>query len=192
MNIECQCKFLRNCTINKFIESYRSDSKPNLCEKHKNKYSFYCKDCKKDLCDDCLKEKATDNNTTGNITKHKMHSLINLSFDLDKFKEDNNIYFDKDHDSSKDNLKIILNNILKNYFESPSYRGLKAIKSINEFLKNPYNKKSNLIFKELKKIKSIKQLEENINTPDLIYKIEIDGEKEDISFQLYLVAIFLT
>ena len=144
------------------------------------KYIKYCKDCKKDLCEECLKEISKSNNSTGKIATHKLQ-VVNLSFNFEKFKKNDNIYINKNDGDKKNNLKKIINNTKDNYPESPSFSGYKAINDNIKFLKNHDNIKleENMVNKKLKKIKSIKQLKEDINTPDLIYKIEINNNKED-------------
>lgn len=63
----------------------------------------------------------------------------------------------------------------------PSYYAFKAIKQSKEFL-NSFNKdkvpSTCLKFEELKKINSIRKLGEEISSPELIYKIEIDGSND--------------
>ena len=65
MDVECKCRLIRSCTKDELINKYYSNRKIlNGCERHKNekgenkKYIKYCKDCKVNLCDDCLKEKS--------------------------------------------------------------------------------------------------------------------------------------
>ncbi len=84
MNIECGCKLLKNCTLIEFINKFCS-SKPNefrckLHDKDKSiqKYTKYCQDCKKDLCETCLELKSKYNNDSGKHTAHETHELIDL------------------------------------------------------------------------------------------------------------------
>ena len=173
MNIECGCRFLQNFTFNQFSKNCKkiaTDDKPISCKTHNKTFIKYCKDCKIDLCEDCEKEKAKTNNSTGNVTEHETHDLINL-INVSQTIKKNKIFDIEKYDG--DDIKTMKNiaiNMLKNFDNFPTYRGYKAMKSIVQILMQ-------LRSKSLKKINSIQQLKENITKPHLIYKIEIDGEK---------------
>ena len=62
LNFECDCFEIKNYTIDNFIYDFTITDKEKVekyskCKKHnEKKYSFYCEECKYDLCDECLKE----------------------------------------------------------------------------------------------------------------------------------------
>ena len=161
MDLECKCRLLRNFTLDDLEVSYFSEYKAIFCEKNKDqnennkKFVQYCKDCKIDLCEDCLKEKEKYKNDTGKITVHEVHDLINLSInenEFDEYETNNN-----DPDDIK-NLKGIIFKLLKKYEEYPSYKGYKSLMNAKKILENPVNPESKqlLQIKILKKINSIK------------------------------------
>ena len=168
MTIECGCKLINNCTLQDFINKYSSAelNKNFGCNKHENKkYIMYCKDCKDDLCEECLKTKALYNNDSGKHTEHETHDridLLRINEDIIEIKK----LINKENYEKKINLKNLILNLIEHYDEYPSYNAYKTIKISLEFLSQPA---------ELKKINSIKALKENINFSNLTYKIEIDG-----------------
>ena len=62
INFECNCFKKFNYTIDNFIHDFTITDKDKVekyskCKIHNNKkYKFYCKECKCDLCDECLNE----------------------------------------------------------------------------------------------------------------------------------------
>ena len=189
MSVECKCIYIKVLLIEEFCKKYTSQSKPGGCGKHKDekgknkKYKQYCKDCKEYLCKDCLKEKAEQNNDTGKITKHETHDLIGLlekKKEMEKYKKITSI--NNNYINNKGRLKIIIKNIIDNFDEYPSYHGLKTIKNITKLLENYGNikySKEIIENKILKKITSIKDLKEKINSSNSIYKITIEGDDKD-------------
>jgi len=190
MDIECKCRIIRNCTLDVLINKYYSNSKIiNGCERHKNekgenrKFIKYCKDCKVNLCEECLKVKSKFNNNKNSIKVHETHNLIDLLSIKEEINDEDDLYLiDKNKNDKTYNLKNIIINLRRNYENFPSYNAYKAIKSIIELLKKSDFKTENQIlkFEELKKINSIKSLKENINNSNIIYKIEINGNNEEI------------
>ena len=210
IDIECGCRFFKNCPINEFKR--RKDNDFNFdfdkygCKSHyKNnlneRFVKYCQDCKKDLCKQCLKEIAKYNNDTRKHTTHETHDLIDLNINDKEIEETINLIeslnFEKKSEKNLDpekkylcendeepTIKRLILDLLKCYKERPSYSGYKAIKVSKEFLSHPFKQKieKNLQPEELIKINSIKELKENIKSFDKFYKIIIEGEetKEEI------------
>lgn len=189
INLECGCKFITNCEFKEFIKDHCSEISVNYgCKKHNKetiikKYIYYCKDCKEDLCQECLKEIADDINE-GNRKKHDTHSLIDLLDIKQEMEEINKLLeIKKDNEIGiADKVKNLILNLLNHYEKNPTYNAYKSIKKSNKFLNQPKNK----IIKygesvEFKKINSINELNENLKSPATIckiYKIEIDFKKD--------------
>lgn len=166
MDLECKCRLLRNYRLEDLGVGYFSKNKSIFCEKHKDqngknkKFTHYCKDCKIDLCEDCLEEKEKYKNDTGNIKEHEVHDLINLSNIKDELEQN---YIIENGEGVENNLKNLIIKLLDRFDESPSYKGYKSLKNAKEFLANPCNTKLEEILKsiQLKKINSMKELKEN-------------------------------
>ena len=191
INLECGCKFMTICDLEKFITTYCSQIKVNFgCKKHtkeniikKNKY--YCKDCKEDLCEECLEEIAKDIND-GKRKKHDTHTLIDL-LDIKQEKEEINKFIEMEKDKEKpkisENVQKLLLNLINHYEEKPAYNAYKSIKKAKKFLNKLKDVKKFGEPEEFKKINSINELKENLKFPDKIYKIEIDGKKDKESLE---------
>ena len=184
---ECRCKLIKNCTLVNFIKKH---SVPNGntfgCKFHNyKKYIYYCKDCKFNLCEDCLKTKSKYNNKTGKHTKHETHTKIKLSKNRKTIKFISKALKNLSNKSYKNNNIInLISNLNQNYKEFKSYNAYKTLKNAAKFLKNlkkisplSIDEGFELKYEELIKINSIEELRKNINKSNLIYKIEINGEK---------------
>ena len=197
MTIECGCKLINNCTLQDFINKYSSAelNKNFGCNKHENKkYIMYCKDCKYDLCEECLKEIAEYNNDTGKQTTHETHNLIdllNMKTKIEKVEKQLES-FGRNFSNDKYSIKLLLLNLFKHYDESPNYYAYLTIIKANTFLDNlvPIQDEE-LESEEFIKINYIQELRQKINDSKKIYKIEIDGKKkENISEILDNLDIF--
>ena len=190
ISAECGCKIHKNDTLNNFINNHavRGKKREFGCDEHNHKkYLMYCKDCKCNLCEDCLLEKSKFNNDNGKHTKHETHTKVDLASIKTKFGELEDIIqnvqkmgkFDK---SNK--ILYLINNLISHYDEVTSYSVYKTLENTEKFLlsnmNNTINQKSgknDKKYEELNKISSIKQLNNLINSPQSIYKIKINGEK---------------
>ena len=191
MNIECGCKFIKYCTTIQFLKNFKAKPVRICCITHKagniNKsFIKYCKDCKINLCEDCLKEEAIFNNSEGYIKIHETHEIIDLLDNKKDIEETKKLISDNEN-INRFNKKHLIINLVNNYEKCPSYYAYKTIKMLNKFITT---EKSNKIlpellekkeFEELIIIHSIKNLKEKIekNKSKLIYKIVIDGNKEN-------------
>ena len=184
MNLECSCKLTKNCTFDDFLSKFCSSEVPNLgCKIHTNSeneqkiFIKYCKDCKVDLCEECLNAIGLYNNDTGKHTAHELHDLIDLLDNKNDIEETKNLLLDLKLENN--NIKNLILNLLENYEKSPSYKAYKTILISKNFLKNNNNINivEDLKFEEFKIINSIKSLKENINSSNSIYKIQIDGNR---------------
>ena len=57
VNATCKCSYIINFFIDDYLKQVITDKikLDNLiCNIHKKKYDFYCHDCNKDLCEDCI------------------------------------------------------------------------------------------------------------------------------------------
>ena len=200
MQIECNCRFVRNCKVLQFIEKYSSKDLSKIgCQIHKKnneikKYVKYCKDCKENLCEECLKEIAEYNNDTGKQTTHETHNLIdllNMKTKIEKVEKQLES-FGRNFSNDKYSIKLLLLNLFKHYDESPNYYAYLTIIKANTFLDNlvPIQDEE-LESEEFIKINYIQELRQKINDSKKIYKIEIDGKKkENISEILDNLDIF--
>jgi len=89
---ECRCKYIYNCTPSYFIQKYlytgNGEKASSFCKSHfGHSIIKYCWDCKKNLCEECLKVPSTHNNDTGIHKKHETHTLIDLKKDVKNTKK---------------------------------------------------------------------------------------------------------
>ena len=187
INLECRCKFITCCKLSEFIKEHCSKIPNNFgCKNHENiKNIYYCKDCKIDLCKECLKAKAKDV-SDGKRKMHDTHTLVDL-LDIKQEMEEIKKFVEMENDDNEihhigSNVKKLILNLINHYDENPTYNAYKSIKKAKKFLNQPKDK---IImcgeYAEFKKINSINELEENLKSPEQIskiYKIEIDGTGE--------------
>ena len=72
LTINCECGYNSTILLSEYNEKISSNKRSlvNLCKQHRYKsFSHFCCDCKKNLCDDCLK-------------LHSEHNLVNLNEEL--------------------------------------------------------------------------------------------------------------
>ena len=147
----------------------------------------YCLTCKIDVCEKCLVEKDIYDNDTGIHTRHETHTLIDL---LDVKKEIIEIKNNLIHDGKlkeDENIKRLLDNLIKEYNDFPTYNGYKTIKKILKKLPFKESKNEGLNLDTLYIVKTLELLKEKIDNPKSIYKISINGEKtKEIMEDLFL------
>ena len=186
MTVECGCKLIKNCTLNEFITKYCSSELINYgCKIHyeENKpknFIKYCKDCKVDLCQDCLNSKGLYNNDTGKHKAHEVHDLIDLLDNKNEIEDIKNLLKSLNNEDNNKNdisIKNLIIALVDNYEKSPSYYAYKTIKIIKKFIMEigSKNSENTLQSQELKIINSIQSLKENINFSNVIYKIQVYG-----------------
>ena len=132
-------------------------------------------------------EKAIFDNDSGIHTRHETHTLIDL---LDVKKEIIEIKNNLIHDGKlkdDENIKRLLDNLIKEYNDFPTYNGYKTIKKILKKLPFKESKNEGLNLETLYIVKTLELLKEKIDNPKSIYKISINGEKtNEIMEDLYL------
>ena len=184
IKFECNCFEIDNYTIDNFIHDYTITDKEKVekyskCKYHDKKYTYYCEECKNDLCDECLEETKIYKSIQKIIKKHETHPKIKLETKINE--EVNNI---------KPALKIIKGNLPNGF--SDFRKILNLIKdiimenkdffcyNIYKSLINIHNYLSNFKYPVIKKkikITTIKEIKENINKGDDISSIKIINQK---------------
>ena len=183
---ECRCKYIYNCTPSYFIQNYlytgNEEKAISFCKSHfGHSIIKYCWDCKKNLCEECLKVLSIHNNVSGIHKKHETHTLIDLKKDVKKYEEEvKKILAQNEVIDDRNNLKFIIECLIKNYEEFPTYGGYKTLKKLSKGLILNESTANDLEPKEFVKINSIKELKnylENKGDPEKIYKIIINEDK---------------
>ena len=80
LTAECDCKIIINLSSKDFVDKYTTREIGFGCKSHKKNFIQHCKDCKKDLFEECLKEKLKENNASGLHTENENHFLLDLSY----------------------------------------------------------------------------------------------------------------
>ena len=134
-NVSCKCSKKENVGIKYIAKHYLIQKNKNSflqCQEHKKIFNYYCKDCSRDICDDCL---LKDN-------YHSNHNLIYfdlLIFDTniriekikEKFSINNKIKNSDNTDNDDKKINDIFIEILMNEIEiSPNYNLFKTIENI--------------------------------------------------------------
>lgn len=173
ISVKCKCSVIKNISPQEFISDYCS----NKDEKLFKKYTKYCMECKKNLDEESMKDKAEPYNENGKITAHETHHLINLFNIKKKIKIIKEKLNDIDKDSPKN--KIIILNLINNYKDHPDYYAYKTIKNATKFLSKEIFKNPRMPLKciKLKNIYSFEELKKNKNFSNSFLKIEIDGKE---------------
>ena len=162
------------------------ENKDNLCEIHKEVFTKFCKQCKRNICMKCENE-------------HKNHCSVyfgDLLANEDKIKELSEFknYLDKFNNDIKNMIQMLQNvmdnintyfNICSNYIENNSnIRNYHILTNINEFLEN--NKKFYIGIKSIlieqnneNKFKSLMDIYHKINPNTINNKIEINPENSN-------------
>ena len=172
LECDCLCSKIIDMTISEFIYNFEITQKTkyekikifdnSICNKHNGihgtKFEYYCPECKKDLCKDCI----------GSI--HTNHTVIDFSGD--KIKQ---IIDDKSDNNHKD-IKNLLNKLINVYEEYPCYNTYNNIIIVHNFIKNMGNETGdpNDLFKIIrkkiikKKIRFPRELKERLNGETII------------------------
>ena len=168
------------------------------CNKHKNKFKFYCMICQNNLCDVCKIShknncKIKDPNDFYRFENNQKEMIENINYILECFKlkntqnpEDIPLLLSKKLEDSinsdKMNIKRFISALIMEYIITPNYE---VIQNINNFIKLIYNSKSNAKLKLDISDKLIinsesEYLENKNNNSKNITKIKIISKNFDI------------
>ena len=96
LNLQCECNYNDSLELGKFVDDYNKNPKRNStvkreCDEHKEKYTHFCEECNKNLCNKCKEGHTHQVKPFEEICK-----LINfdkLKVDFAKAEEYLNVYF---------------------------------------------------------------------------------------------------
>ena len=186
---ECDCRLIKDCTVDNFIKRNTIRHKDELepyckCLKHNKKFIEYCINCSSDICEDCLEEKKTYINFNEELKYHEDHKRIKLE-DVDDILDEIKKLLRKikkeelpEGDIGNRRIFNIILNLVKKYKYYPCYNLYKSLSNSRNYLLNFHFPK----MKTMLKITSIEDLKKNIKNSDLIKTIKINYKKfSDIS-----------
>ena len=167
INISCGCKnFMK---LGDIFLKYLDDEKYQLnymkCNEHNKIFNYYCKNCSKNICSECLKQKSHLN--------HKYIIFDGMKFDInmkiENIKEILNIpdkIFDKDFNiiDGKYTLEKLAKILINDYRTAPNYNLFKTIENIHDFL---FSKS-----KEINSLQEIKTTDKRQNISSIFIKNE--------------------
>ena len=126
-----------------------------------------------------MDEKSVFDNDSGQHTRHETHTLIDLLNVKKEIEEIKNNLLKDEKLSNNENIKNLLENLITEYDNFPSYNSYKTIKKLLKKLPFAEPKNEVLNIETLYIIKSLEKLKESIDEPNSIYKILINGEKSN-------------
>ena len=169
-SMSCACKDLQNLHLENFFKNYivAENDKINLiqCNEHHKIFNYYCKECFRDICEDCLLKKKTH-------SKHKLKYFDKIKFDInikiEKLKDKLNIKeenFKNDCITVDGNYTIekLIKILINDLNTSPNNNLFTTIESIYNF-----------IFCQGIEITNIEAIE-NLNKTEIINSIIINGQ----------------
>ena len=198
INIECECCLIYNITLDKFRQNYidfELFENVNICNKHNKEYTKYCIDCRENLCDECQSELDKEKIEEGRKIKFNGHGTHTLKgADMAFFDENKNKINEFISILQKNKNLEILNFIeeLVNIFEkNPCYYKSIAIKNIVSFIdkypnfpKDYFSKTVKLEEKKFIKIHKLEELDEKINSEELVHTIDINNKNSEIKKEI--------
>ena len=137
LDLFCKCSQIENFDINNisnYIITYKNDTiklELIVCKTHKIKYSYYCTQCKYDICATCLEKRIS----------HKNHQLFGFLDENEYYKNIKN-YIDKNYYGSGNEdfyFYKLLKSLLYTYKNFPSFNLFESIKSTSQFLYSASN-----------------------------------------------------
>ena len=198
INIECECSLINNITLDKFRQDYigfELFDKVNICNTHDKEYTKYCIDCQEFLCDECQIELDKEKIEEGRKIKYNGHGTHTLKgADME--------FFDENKNKIKEFISIIkkkqnfetfnfLEELVNIFEKHPCYYKSIAIKNIVSFIdkypnfpKDYFSKNVKLEEKTFIKIHTLKELDDKINSKELIHTIDINNKNSDIKKEI--------
>ena len=163
----CSCSKRINMKIKRFIiqfmnREYEKKMKHEgliivsdlKCYIHDNKFEFYCKDDKKNICSNCI-ESVHPNHTLIHFNKDKIR---NKNEEIKNLINDDNILTDK----SKSALKKFLGKLTDFFCCYPCYNTFKSIENIYKFCSDVSKFSldiNNINYEQLKKVRFLRELD---------------------------------
>ena len=149
---EIKCQPMANVLNLNVIDKTKFSAKEFLmCPEHEQIYAYFCKDCKKNVCRNCIRKSF----------EHKAHVLE--IFD-EYFRELDGIVanilkiFKNNNDINMINLKRLMNAIINDYSYCPNYSHFFIIRQCYFFLNNPKSSTSIIAPIKYDYIKTLKDL----------------------------------
>lgn len=154
-------------------ERIKFDHKNYHCKQHFKQYMRYCFNCKKNLCEECVKEHAEHNHKSYEVMAPKKEELENLKNSLELMKKNIN------------NLKLVVDDIIYSLYGSikifQSYYDIakNIIDKYEKFNKGPKDYKNYTMLKTLRDLKkSNEKVMKDLN--EIIYEKEMINKSEKI------------
>ena len=129
INISCSCSDLGVIKLNDLLGNYFDIKDKNmLCNVHKKKFSAYCNNCFRDICDDCiLKDKGHSEHNIKNFDI----MIFDLKIKLEKLKDK----FNENQDLSEeiDTINKFIDILINDFNAYPSSNLYKSIENTYNF-----------------------------------------------------------
>jgi len=161
----CSCHGFQDKKIGEILNLYiidESNFKPLdflACKEHQKVYVYFCKDCKKNICRECIRNKMN----------HKTHlkEIFDEHFcEIDEIAKNVLEIFKNNNDVNLENIKRLMNVIINDYNYFPNYSHFFIIRQCYFFLSH--------ISKEIKNIKELKDINNNLENIQRIICIKQD------------------
>lgn len=169
-------------TQNLIIEVKEEDKFKQIsvkCKEHNEVFAYYCKECKLNICRECLKQSEM----------HKIHELFIFDvnyFEINKIIKNYNEYIKLKENDSKEikNFKKLVIIIFDDFKNFTNYFHFSTIKSFHKFLQKKGREQNSDINSEENKnyiyIINKKELDDNFNNANNIRKINIEKSDQNI------------
>ena len=157
VNYYCKCHEIKNQPINYVLnlnvvdETNFSPKEFLTCPDHGEYYIYFCKDCKENVCRQCIRK----------TVEHKSHILeiFDAHFcELDGIVKNILKIFKNNNDINMENLKRLMNAIINDYFYCPNYSHFFIIRQCYFFLNNPKSNTNKIAAIKYDYIKNLKDL----------------------------------
>ena len=162
IKFKCEKKHKKDMPIEEYLKEFEKNKKRNeKCNEHNQKYSYYCFNCIRHLCEECLK-----------IKKHKNHKKEII---IENQPSENNLRIIREKiENYNKKIEDYKNKIYNNKNISKEEEILKRINEMNENKKINELKENKIKFiNEIEKIKE--RYEKEIKTRKREYKKENDN-----------------
>ena len=157
VNYYCKCHEIKNQPINYVLnlnvvdETNFSPKEFLACPDHGEDYIYFCKDCKENVCRQCIRK----------TVEHKSHILeiFDAHFcELDGIVKNILKIFKNNNDINMENLKRLMNAIINDYLYFPNYSHFFIIRQCYFFLNDPKSNTNKIAAIKYDYIKNLKDL----------------------------------